>query len=103
MHQKPCEGVEALQADLEAWLHLYNRERPYLGYRSQGRRSWDTVERFVRQEGIPLAKSGQAARAAKREVRVAVRGTDRSQSLKRPRLIAAVVATCCRCVLASPR
>src|SRR4051795_11801135 len=52
---------------------------------------------------IPLAKSGQAARAAKREVRVAARGTARNQATKRSRLIAAAVATCCKWVLASPR
>jgi transposase InsO family protein len=43
------ERVEALQADLDAWLHHYNRERPHLGYRNQGRRPWETVERFVSQ------------------------------------------------------
>ncbi len=51
MHAKLFESVEALQADLDAWLHHYNRERPHLGYRNQGRRPWETVERFVRQEG----------------------------------------------------
>ena len=43
------ESVEALQADLDAWLHHYNHERPHLGYRNQGRRPWETVERFVSQ------------------------------------------------------
>ena len=51
MHARLYESVEALQADLDAWLHHYNRERPHLGYRNQGRRQWETVERFVRQEG----------------------------------------------------
>ena len=51
MHQKLFESVEALQADLDAWLHHYNHERPHLGYRNQGRRPWETVERFVRQGG----------------------------------------------------
>jgi transposase InsO family protein len=40
-------SVEALQAD--AWLHHYNHARPHLGYRNQGRRPWETVERFVSQ------------------------------------------------------
>jgi transposase InsO family protein len=40
------QSVEALQIDLDAWLHC-NHERPHLGYRNQGRRSWETVERFV--------------------------------------------------------
>src|SRR4051812_10429259 len=52
---------------------------------------------------IPLAKSGQAARAAKREMRVAARGAARNQAARRSTLIAAAVATCWRCVLASPR
>ena len=43
------DSVEALQADLDAWLHHYNHERPHLGYRNQGRRPWETVERFVSQ------------------------------------------------------
>ena len=45
------ESVETLQADLDAWLVHYNRERPHLGYRNQGRRPWETVQRFVTQEG----------------------------------------------------
>jgi transposase InsO family protein len=51
MHARLFESVEALQAELDAWLVHYNRERPHLGYRNQGRRPWETVERFVRQEG----------------------------------------------------
>ena len=51
MYQKLFESVEALQADLDAWLHHYNHERPHLGYRNQGRRPWETVEQFVRQGG----------------------------------------------------
>jgi transposase InsO family protein len=51
LHQKLFESVEALQAELDAWLVHYNRERPHLGYRNQGRRPWETVEQFVRQEG----------------------------------------------------
>jgi transposase InsO family protein len=51
MHQNLYASVDALQTDLDAWLHHYNRERPHLGYRNQGRRPWETVELFVRQEG----------------------------------------------------
>jgi transposase InsO family protein len=51
MHAKLFESVEALQVDLDAWLHHYNYERPHLGYRNQGRRPWETVETFVRQRG----------------------------------------------------
>ncbi len=43
--------VEALQADLDAWLIHYNTERPHLGYRNQGRRPSETIQRFVSQEG----------------------------------------------------
>jgi transposase InsO family protein len=49
LRRRLYESVEALQADLDAWLHHYNHERPHLGYRNQGRRPWDTVERFVSQ------------------------------------------------------
>ena len=49
MHTTLFESVEALQAELDGWLHHYNHERPHLGYRNQGRRPWDTVERFVSQ------------------------------------------------------
>ena len=51
MHAKLFASVEALQAELDTWLHHYNHERPHLGYRNQGRRPWETVERFVRQGG----------------------------------------------------
>jgi hypothetical protein len=32
------DSVEVLQADLDAWLHHYNHDRPHLGHRNQGRR-----------------------------------------------------------------
>jgi transposase InsO family protein len=51
MHQKLYDSVAALQVDLDAWLHHYNHERPHLGYRNQGRRPWETIDLFVRQEG----------------------------------------------------
>lgn len=35
-HARLHASVEALQADLDAWLTRRNRERPHLGYRSQG-------------------------------------------------------------------
>ncbi len=41
------EGVEALQADLDAWLRHYNEERPHLGYRNHGRRPLDTVNDYL--------------------------------------------------------
>jgi transposase InsO family protein len=51
MHQKLFESVEALQANLDAWLHHYNHERPHLGYRNQRRRRWETIGMVVRQGG----------------------------------------------------
>ena len=45
------DSVDALQADLDAWLVHYNTERPHLGYRNQGRRPIETINQFVRQEG----------------------------------------------------
>jgi transposase InsO family protein len=49
MRSRLYESVDALQADLDGWLHHYNHERPHLGYRNQGRRPWETVERFISQ------------------------------------------------------
>ena len=45
------ETVEALQADFDAWLLHYNRERPHLGYPNQGRTPWERVQTFVDQRG----------------------------------------------------
>jgi len=51
MRETFYETVEALQADLDAWLVHYNTERPHLGYRNMGRRPIETVMSFVSQEG----------------------------------------------------
>jgi transposase InsO family protein len=51
MRETFYDSVEALQADLDAWLVYYNTERPHLGYRNMGRRPLDTVMSFVSQEG----------------------------------------------------
>ena len=40
-------SVSDLQADLDAWLHHYNQERPHQGYRNLGRRPIDTVSEFL--------------------------------------------------------
>ena len=50
MRETFYESVEALQADLDAWLHRYNTERSHLGYRNQGRRPIGTINLFVSQE-----------------------------------------------------
>ena len=42
--KKLYESVEALQSDLDAWLHHYNYERPHRGYRNKGRRPMETFE-----------------------------------------------------------
>ncbi len=41
------EAVEPLQADFDAWLRHYNRERPHLGYRNYGKRPLDTVTEYL--------------------------------------------------------
>ncbi len=38
MRETFYETVDALKADLDAWLVHYNTERPHLGYRNMGRR-----------------------------------------------------------------
>ena len=62
MHAKLFASVEALQAELDTWLRHYNHERPHLGYRNQGRRPWETVERFVRQGGHERHSPGRHGR-----------------------------------------
>ena len=47
MRQTLYESVEALQADLDQWLHFYNYERPHLGYRNLGKRPFDTLHQFA--------------------------------------------------------
>jgi transposase InsO family protein len=51
MRETFYDSVEALQADLDAWLVHYNTERPHLGYRNVGRRPIETIMSFVSQEG----------------------------------------------------
>jgi len=41
--EKLYESVEALQADLDAWLVHYNAERPHRGYRNTGRGPVETI------------------------------------------------------------
>jgi hypothetical protein len=36
--------VEALQKDLDTWLHHYNHEHPQRGYRNKGLRPMETFE-----------------------------------------------------------
>jgi transposase InsO family protein len=50
MRETFYDSVEALQADLDAWLVHYNTERPHLGYRNMGRRPAETITSFVSQE-----------------------------------------------------
>jgi len=53
--EKFFESVDALQADLDAWLHHYNYERPHRGYRNMGRRPIETIEfNPTRKENPPL-------------------------------------------------
>jgi transposase InsO family protein len=53
--KKLYESVEALQADLDAWLHSYNYERPHQGYRNLGKRPFEHIEQYlVEQQNFPL-------------------------------------------------
>jgi len=45
--EKFYESVEALQADLDAWLVHYNTERPHRGYRNMGRRPMETINLYL--------------------------------------------------------
>ncbi len=42
------ESAEALQADLDAWLHTYNYIRPHRGYRNMGRRPHETIDLYLK-------------------------------------------------------
>jgi len=54
---KLYETVEALQADLDAWLRHYNYERPHQGYRNLGKRPFDRIEEYVaEQQNLSLEK-----------------------------------------------
>lgn len=51
MREKVYDSVDALQADLDAWLVHYNTKRTHLGYRNMGRPPIETVKSFVSHEG----------------------------------------------------
>jgi transposase InsO family protein len=55
--KKLYESVQALQADLDDWLHEYNYERPHRGYRNMGRRPFETIEmgKIERQKAMKKA------------------------------------------------
>lgn len=54
------ETVEALQADLDAWLVEYNTHRPHQGYRNRGRRPWDVIQDYLNQRP-PLSSPAAAS------------------------------------------
>jgi transposase InsO family protein len=59
---KLYETVEALQTDLDAWLHEYNYERPHQGYRNLGKRPFERLEAYrVEQQIVPPALDPPAA------------------------------------------
>jgi len=47
LREKFYESVEALQADLDAWLVHCNTERPHRGYRNMGRRPMETINVYL--------------------------------------------------------
>ncbi len=51
------ESVDALQKDMDTWLHEYNHDRPHRGYRKQGRRPMETFElgKVRREELLKMA------------------------------------------------
>src|ERR1700757_3507716 len=57
----------------------------------------------VQTAGVSAGRSCTGVSAAKREVRVCARGRSSSQATIRSILIAAAMATCCRCVFARPQ
>lgn len=41
------ETVEALQTDLDIWLHSYNYQRPHQGYRNLGKRPFERIDQYL--------------------------------------------------------
>ena len=39
--------LDTLQDKLDAWLHLYNHERPHRGYRNMGKRPIETINQAL--------------------------------------------------------
>ena len=76
-HARPCSSADSWSIETHVWDKSGRKEQP-----PKPRRSWRAVgtsmahsdARCLRNIRIPLAKSAQAARAAKREVRVVARG-----------------------------
>lgn len=40
-------SVEALQTDLDIWLHSYNYQRPHQGYRNLGKRPFERIDQYL--------------------------------------------------------
>jgi hypothetical protein len=78
--------VEALQADLDAWLLSYNTERPHHGYRNMGRRPIDTINYYIenrrtQSDDRAVPDAGQAAASATVPAAPAVSRADAAASL----------------------
>ncbi len=59
---KLYESVEALQADLDAWLIYYNTERTHQGYRNRGRRPMDVIRDYLEQgQKLPTVSPAAAS------------------------------------------
>jgi transposase InsO family protein len=56
------ETVEALQTDLDAWLHHYNHLRPHQGYRNLGKRPLERIQHYLQQQANQ-AQANQAGQA----------------------------------------
>lgn len=50
LKKKIYTSIEELQQDLDKWLFHYNYERPHRGYRNLGKRPFDTVKNFIKNE-----------------------------------------------------
>jgi len=53
------ESVEALQADLDAWLVEYNTQRPHQGYRNRGKRPMDVIHDYIQQLSVSPAAGSE--------------------------------------------
>ena len=55
--KKFYDSLQALQKDLDKWLHHYNYERPHRGYRNKGRKPIETFEMGKKRRENPIKEA----------------------------------------------
>ncbi len=55
--KKFYDSLQALQKDLDKWLHHYNYERPHRGYHNKGRKPIETFEMGKKRRENPIKEA----------------------------------------------